>query len=102
MVSLFEDMPLVSSNAFSFAYSIKFMLIVTLFPASVYKYYGAIRKSQFAQYQSIRFLLLASFSFVFVIVIVFLGQFLHQIVGGEYVVNSLLFSHFTSIRVGSS
>ena len=81
MVSLFENIPLISSSAYSYAYSIKFILIVPLFPASVYKYYGAIRKSQSAQYQSVSFLLLASFGFLFMILFVFLGQFLDQIFG---------------------
>lgn len=81
MVSFFEDIPLTSSNAFSTAFSLKLFLIVTLFPASLYRYYGAIRKSQFAQYQSIRSLLFTSFFFVFMIIFVFLGQFLYEIVG---------------------
>lgn len=81
MVRFFEDIPLTSSNAFSNAFALKLFLIVTLFPASIYRYYGAIRKSQFAQYQSIRSLLYTSFFFVFIIIFVFLGQFLYQIVG---------------------
>lgn len=96
MVSLFEDMPLVSSNAFSYAYSIKFVLIVPLVPACICKYYGAIRRSQFAQYQSIGLLLLASFFFVFMIVFVFLGQLLSQIVGE----NMLPILFFTLILLG--
>jgi len=91
MASFFEDIPLISSNAFSYAYSIKLTLIVLLFPASVFKYYGAIRKSQFAQYHSIRILLLASFFFVFMIIFIFLGQFLSQIVG-ENVLPILFFA----------
>lgn len=83
MVNLFENIPLISSGAYSYAYSIKFILIAPLFPASVCKYYGAIRKSQSAQYHSIRLLLLASFGFLFMIVVVFLGQFLYQVIGGD-------------------
>jgi len=92
MASFLEGFELFASNALSMTYATKLMLVTSLFGSSGYRYYGAIRKSQYAQYQSIHFLLVGICGFLLLVTFVFLGQFLFQIIGENMLtVLSLIF-----------
>lgn len=81
MVSFFESSELFASSDPSITYAIKMMLIVSLLGSSGYRYYGAIRKSQYAQYQSIHFLLAGICGFSLTVIIVFLGELFFHFFG---------------------